>query len=332
MSKPLVLLDQTGAVTGQTEGLITQWLAFERMEGLSQATLETYHHSFGIFVTWFKHYASQAGGREQGGIPTAHAVPTSRDIRAFRAYVKAQYKPASVNVYLAAVRSFFRYLVSTGRMAQNPAAEVRGAKQPHARKHKRDVLTRSEVLAVLETCDLETAVGARDRAILTLMAYCALRTVEVYRANIMHLRTQGDRMILEVQGKGRLEADAFVVIPRTQEVYLRGWATHRAHIQPNTRDTPLFVSLSHRSYGSRLTTRAIRWLVKERYREAGVVGERKTTHSLRHTAITTVIRQGGSLLQAQAMARHADINTTLGYVHEISRLDNPAEDLIDYTG
>jgi integrase/recombinase XerC len=326
MSEPLVFLKQApDAIAVQTDALITQWLAFERMEGLSRATLDTYQHSFGIFVTWFKRHAPSQSN------DGAHTMPTSHDIRAFRAYVAERYKPASVNVYLAAVRSFFRYLVNTGRIARNPATEIRGVKQPQGRKHKRDVLTRSEVLAVLETCDLETPVGTRDRAILTLMAYCALRTVEVYRANIMHLRTQGDRMILEVQGKGRLEADAFVVIPRAQETYLRAWATHRAHIQPNETDTPLFVSLSHRSYGGRLTTRAIRWMVKQRYREAGVVGERKTTHSLRHTAITTVIRQGGSLLQAQAMARHADINTTLGYVHEISRLDRPAEDLIDYT-
>jgi integrase/recombinase XerD len=311
----------------RTDALVAQWLAFERMEGVSQATLDTYRRSFGIFVDWL---ARRVRTQSEKGGGQAH-VPTSTDIRAFKADLTAQYKPASVNVHLAAVRSFFRYLVNTGRLALNPAAEIKGVKQPHARKHKRDALTRSEVIAVLRTCESDTPTGLRDRAILTLMAYCALRTVEVHRANIKHLHTQGDRLILDVQGKGRLEADAFVVIPRPQEHHLRAWATQRAHIQPNGRDDPLFVSLSNRSYGARLASRAIRWMVKRRYREAGVMGARKTTHSLRHTAITTVIRQGGSLLQVQAMARHADVNTTLGYVHEVSRLDHPAEDLIDYT-
>ena len=48
------------------------------------------------------------------------------------------------------------------------------------------------------------------------------------------------------------------------------------------------------------------------------------------SAITNAIRRGASPLQVQAMARHGSFDTTLGYYHEVSRLDNPAEDLIDY--
>lgn len=61
-----------------------------------------------------------------------------------------------------------------------------------------------------------------------------------------------------------------------------------------------------------------------------MVGNAKTTHSLRHSAITNAIRRGASPMQVQAMARHASFDTTLGYYHEVSRLDDPAEDLIHY--
>jgi site-specific recombinase XerD len=61
-----------------------------------------------------------------------------------------------------------------------------------------------------------------------------------------------------------------------------------------------------------------------------VVGETKSTHSLRHSAITNAIRNGADPKQVMQMARHKSFNTTLGYYHEVNRLNSPAEDLIDY--
>ncbi len=89
------------------------------------------------------------------------------------------------------------------------------------------------------------------------------------------------------------------------------------------------MSLAPRNKGERLSTWAIQQMTKARYQEAGVVG-RKTTHSLRHSAITSAIKNGGTPMQVRAMARHQSFDTTLGYFHETSRLDNPAEDLVSY--
>ena len=90
------------------------------------------------------------------------------------------------------------------------------------------------------------------------------------------------------------------------------------------------MSLSRRNYGERLSSPAIRALVKERFQQAGINGARKTTHSLRHSAISTAIRNGATPTQAQAMARHANVNTTMVYYHELERTTRPAEDLIIY--
>jgi len=166
----------------------------------------------------------------------------------------------------------------------------------------------------------------RDRAILTLMAYCGLRTIEIQRANIDDLKVNG-RMVLWVWGKGHKEADEYVVIPREQERIIRAWLAERAKYGS---DPALFISLSHRNCGERMTTRAIRNLVIDKYRKAGIYDDTKTTHSLRHSAITSAIRHGATPMQVQAMARHSSFNTTLGYIHEVNRLDAPAEDLIAY--
>jgi site-specific recombinase XerC len=184
------------------------------------------------------------------------------------------------------------------------------------------------VRAVLDACDIKTDRGIRDLAIITLMAYCGLRTVEIYRANINSLGSEGDRMVLYVQGKGHTEADALVVIPRDQERVIRSWIVERRLL--GDRSNALFVSLSPRSKGYRLSTRAIREIVTGYYNLAGVAGDNKTTHSLRHSAITQVIKAGGTLMQAQAIARHENPDTTTGYIHEINRVENPPEDLIQY--
>jgi site-specific recombinase XerD len=92
--------------------------------------------------------------------------------------------------------------------------------------------------------DLATPDGLRDHVIITLMLYTAVRSVEIHRANVAHLRQKGDRLVLMVQGKGSKELDEMVVIPRQQESLIREYVT-RYRSGP-TEDAPLFVSFSRR--------------------------------------------------------------------------------------
>jgi site-specific recombinase XerD len=300
--------------------LVDLWLAYERdTNQASDNTLAAYRKGLDVFASWLQ----DAGTGEV----------TAADVWRFRDALQARrHAVQTVNLRLTAVRRFYSFLVNTNRVPVNPAAEVKGLKRVKSRTtHKRDALTNAEVKAVIDTCDPTKVDGIRDWAILSLMAYCALRTVECHRADIGDLRTRQDRLTLDVQGKGRVEKDEFVVIPPAAERAIRMWLGYRTSVRfaDHDADAPLFVSLSNQTHGDRLGLRAICGMVKARYQDAGVVGK-KSTHSLRHSAITNVIRHGGSVLQAQALARHADINTTMGYYHEMGRLDNPAEDLISY--
>ena len=313
--KALVKQDQDGALA--IPDLIAEWLNYEAARGSSQATLTAYKKSIEVFRDWVL-----ANGLQDPG------VIKPSDIRRYKKDLAEQYAPQTVNLRLTGARSFFRFLVNTDRLLANPAAEINGVKRSKSKRHKREELTSEEVRAVIGTCrDDQTPQDKRDLAILTLMAYCALRSIEINRADLANLKTEQDRMILEVQGKGYAEADEIVIIPRDQEQVIRAWVASRKEIAG---DGPLFISLSNRTRAGRLSLRAIRDMVKTRYNLAGVVGDKKTTHSLRHSAITSAIRNGATPLQVQAMARHTDFNTTLGYVHTVNRIDNPAEDLIRY--
>jgi integrase/recombinase XerD len=248
-------------------------------------------------------------------------------IRGWRDELKTSYALQTVNLWLTALRRFYAFLVEEfNTPILNPTDSVKSIRRnKNSRRHKRGKLTDSEVLTVLETCN-DSELGRRDRGILALMAYCALRTVEVQRADLSDLATWKGRTILWVKGKGHAEADDFVVLPIPIESALSSWLAVRGG-----KKDPLFLSLSNQNEKDRLSLRAIRGMVKSRFNEACIVNGGKTTHRLRQFAITNVIRNGATPLQAQAMARHRNFYTTLGYFHEVGRIDNPAENLINYS-
>jgi len=318
MTETALIPHAPGAVLATEAGLIEDWLAYCRdADGAFPATLEAYRKGAELFTAWLQ---------ETGNVGTV--TPTT--LIEFKGWLQERYSGQTVNLRLSAVRSFYRWGVNTGRLPTSPAESVKGARRPNSKQHQRDALTGEEVLSVLSTCDAGTLRGIRDAAILSLMAYCSLRTVEIERANVGCLKTQGERLVLEVRGKGRRDADEIVVVPRHQETVIRRWLSHRLTFRGHGDGDPLFVSLSNRNRGERVTRRAIRAMVKERFGLAGVVGRHKSTHSLRHSAITTAIRRGASPMQVQAMARHGSFDTTLGYFHEEARTANPAEDFINY--
>lgn len=304
-------------LVASTPVLIQDWLDYCRdADDASPATLTAYRKGMQVFADWL---------RDSGNA----GVVTPMIVVQYKGWLAENYGAQTVNLRLSAVRSFYRWCVITERLPVSPAQSIKGVKRSNSKQHKRDALTNGEVLGVLATCD-DSVAGIRDRAIVSLMAYTALREAEIHRANIGNLKTQGDRLVLEVQGKGRREADEIVVIPTNREHTVRDWMGLRTVIGDRGDGDPLFVSLSKRNRGERLSTRAIRGMVKARYRQAGVVGNRKSTHSLRHSAITNAIRHGATPMQVQAMARHSSFDTTLGYFHQEARTANPAEDAINY--
>lgn len=238
---------------------------------------------------------------------------------------QAGLRPGTVNTWLGGVRSFFNWAAAQRLIPYNPAAGIKGAKRQNARSHKRDSLTDAEVRRLSAIPD-DTPSGRRDRAIIHLMLFTAARTVEVYRANLDDLATEAGHLVLRVQGKGHEETDDKLVVFNPQaESSLYDWLSVRG-----SRPGPLFVSLSPRSRHGRLSLSYIRHAIKDYLKAAGINTRRKTTHSLRHTAISKALANGAPIQKVQAMARHARIDTTMIYVHETDRATNPAEQFIDY--
>lgn len=284
---------------------------------MAQATADTYARGMGKLLDWI-------GERE-----TTRVGPQA--IRAWKADMLARgLSPSTANVHLAGARCFFAWAVGERDLAYDPTNGVKSAaRRGVSRRHKRDALTDAEVLRVLAQPATGSLRGARDRAMLHLMAYCGLRGVEVQRAQLGDLASNG-HLRLNVRGKGgggETTEPVYVVNPDALGA-LHDWLA----VHPRRRElaAPLFCGLGNRNHGGALTMATIRRLVTGYYARAGVVGLRKSTHSLRHSLVTNLIRHNVAPTAIMAVTRHKSLDTLAGYAHEMERDANPAEALVDY--
>lgn len=240
--------------------------------------------------------------------------PTRQDIVQYRETLKADKQPATVQLYMIAVKQFFRWTDKAG-IYPNVADNVKGVSV--SKGMKKDYLTTGQVKDVLSRIDTETVKGKRDYAIIALMVTCGLRDIEVSRANIADLRTRQNSTVLYIQGKGKDDRESFVVVPDSLETVIRDYLKARGG-----NSKALFTSNSNHGKGDRLTTRSISRIVKTAMINAGLDSDRLTAHSLRHTAVTQALIAGQTLQEVQQFARHSNINTTLIYAHNLENEKN----------
>ena len=175
--------------------------------------------------------------------------------------------------------------------------------------------------------ETDTLSGARDYALVNLLVRTGLRTIEAVRANVEDIRQQGEQAVLFIQGKGRDSKDDIVILTEETLEPIRAYISMRG--QGVKDSSPLFISHSDRNYGQRLTTRSVSRIVKDKLQASGLDDKRLTAHSLRHTAVTFSLIGGASIQEAQTLARHSDINTTLIYAHNLDRIAKAPELKID---
>ena len=250
--------------------------------------------------------------------------PTRADVLAYRDEMKATHTAATVRLQVYALRRFFSWTESAGRYANI----ARGVKAPNVKAgHKRDALTAEQVKNLLNGIDRTTLAGARDYAMLRLMVAAGLRDTEVTTADDNDLRHIGTVPVIVVMGKGHTEKDDYVRLdPKTYKA-IREYQRRRNAVQ-GLKNGPIFVSLSNSNRGERLTTRSVSKIVKTHMLDAGLDSDRWTAHSLRHTAVTLALESGARLDAARQFARHANLQTTLTYVHDIEQLNNECSRLI----
>jgi integrase/recombinase XerC len=228
-------------------------------------------------------------------------------IRAYLSHLYRSHKKSSLARKLAAQRSFFRYLVEEGFLAQNPAEIVATPKQE---KPLPTFLPVDEVFSLLETPDRSTTWGARDRAILETLYSCGIRVSEL--TGLSEGDVDFSLGILKVYGKGRKErivpigekALAAIRESLPQRDRILGGLGHKG------RGSPLFIN----ARGGRLTSRSVARILRKYILKCGLL-RKVSPHALRHSFATHLLDAGADLRAIQELLGHVSLSTTQRYTH-----------------
>lgn len=220
------------------------------------------------------------------------------DARLLRAYLASLYSrgldPASIGRKLAAVRSWFRFLVRRGVLDGNPAADVRG---PRLGRKLVSFLPIDEMAELMETRN----VTDRDRAVLELLYATGLRVSELAGLDLDDV--DREERTVRVLGKGRKER----IVPYGVGAAI-ALEAHLARRGPTA--GPLFLN----ARGRRLGVRSLFTIVRSRARGAGITRP-VSPHTLRHTFATHLLDAGADLRMIQELLGHSRLSTTQRYTH-----------------
>jgi site-specific recombinase XerD len=228
---------------------------------------------------------------------------------------------------LAAISSWYRWLVWEDRIPFNPA-DVRRPKVD-AHTSKTPGLTRDQALAMLRAADARPyRQGLRNAALLSVLLFTGIRVSEATRADIEDLGMDREHRVLWVTRKGGKQQP--LPLPPAAWVRLTAYLASRDDVEtlpavsseqagPRPR-RPLFLS----ARGNRTDEAEVYQMIRRLARAAGLPPElisRLGAHAMRHTAITLAFETGAQQPDIQNMAGHASANMTQVYNHSMGLLD-----------
>jgi site-specific recombinase XerD len=221
-----------------------------------------------------------------------------------------EFAPPSVKQWLAAVRMLFDWLVVGQVLAVNPAAAVRGPKYV-VRTGKTPILSAEEARQLLDSIDITTVVGLRDRALIALLVFTFARIGAALGMTVADVYWQRRRLWVRLHEKGGKEHA--MPCHHHLETYLQDYI--EAAGLAGEREGALFRTSYRRSglLTERRMTQSDAWrMLQRRARDAGIPTA-VCNHTFRATGITAYLDNGGSLENAQAMAAHESPRTTKLY-------------------
>src|SRR5215216_236167 len=219
---------------------------------------------------------------------------------------KEKRKKTSIARKLATLRTFFKFLCREEVVELNPARMV---SSPRLEKKLPKVLSVDDVIRFIETPDLDTVLGKRDRAILEVLYATGCRVSELAGINLEDIDFGHES--IRVRGKGRKER----IVPfgskakEALQMYMGVRGELLVEAPEEDRD-PMALFLNYQ--GTRITTRSVGRMIDKYVEECAMMHD-ISPHSLRHSFATHLLSAGADLRSIQELLGHARLSTTQIY-------------------
>lgn len=207
---------------------------------------------------------------------------------------------------LVSVRVFFQWLVRRGHILADPATGIRLPKQKQPLP--KGVMTRREMERVLAGPDVETPLGLRNRAMLELLYSSGLRSNEVRSLKLYDVNT-AEREVVVREGKGG--KDRVVPLGEVAARYVDLYVKESRPKILGAKEDPGYLFLGR--LGRKMDPTSLNEHIVGRYVKKAGIKKHITTHGLRHTCATHLMKGRASLRHIQALLGHKSLESTQIY-------------------
>lgn len=271
----------------------TYYLKIEK--GLSNNSIEAYSRDVKKLIAYL----------EVNNISLSPVSISNEEIKQFMYETAKELNARSQARLLSGLRNFFNYLIFENYRNDNPTSLLEA---PKIGRKLPDTLSIHEIDLIINSIDLSSAEGERNRTIIETLYSCGLRVSELINLKLSDLFF--DEGFIRVVGKGNKQR--FVPINSQTQKYIEIYQTAiRNHIaiQKGFED---YLFLNRR--GKNLTRVMIFTIVKKLVEKAGI-RKNISPHTFRHSFATHLLERGANLLAIQQMLGHESITTTEIYMH-----------------
>jgi integrase/recombinase XerD len=219
------------------------------------------------------------------------------------------YTSSTVARKVAAIKSFFHFLVAEGDLKEDPTLTL---DSPKVKKRLPKAISMNEIDQLLQAPAGQNGPKAeRDLALLEMLYASGMRVTELVSLNVPDIEIDGNSGRVRVKGKKTNSKAREIPITGSALTTLKTYIRHgREQLVHDPNETALFLN----NRGQRLTRQGL-WLIIKHYVEAVGISTEVTPHTLRHSFAAHKLSQGKSLQDIQKLLGHANISTTQVYAH-----------------
>ena len=270
------------------------YLKLER--SLSKNSIEAYIHDIDKLSQYFT----------ESKQTTSPTDVSTKDIKEFLVWInELGMTPSSQARVLSGIKAFYKYLILEDIISIDPAAVI---ETPKLGRKLPDTLSLEEINQLLESIDLSTPEGMRNKAMLETLYASGLRVSELVSLKISDLHLDID--FLKVTGKG--DKERFVPIGSSAKKFIKIYKEEvRVHV-PVIKGEEDILFLNRRGKG--LSRVMIFNIIKDLAIKANIK-KKISPHTFRHSFATHLVEGGADLRAVQEMLGHESITTTEIYTH-----------------